>query len=138
MTGARMTRRDRVACMAALEQSRLWCPHKTRDEEQRDEYAENAVWQALATLDDVGSEALWDIGQNACTNRRNDRLVAPPRIIRARLALLLRALLRADGALDVAGPRRKWCKRRLRGEPCTCWNGRIVTAWELAPASRRT
>lgn len=90
-----MTRRDRVAIVAALEQLRFWRTHLVSSEDKRVEYAETGVKQAAEALDDIGTETLWDITQ-ALTNRRGDRLVAPARLLRARLALLLRALLRSD------------------------------------------
>lgn len=153
MTGARMTRRDRAAMALALE-----C---ARDAACRID-AETAMESACEALRNGGpmayairSGVLWAQELWAIADRGREGFVGWRRlclVLRARLALLLRALLRADAG-DF-GSRRLWCpaccSRRVatsrNGGPWACevcgtpgvFTPRITPLWELAPASRRT
>jgi hypothetical protein len=59
----------------------------------------------------------------------------PVRGLRVRVALYLRAVLRMEGAVTVNDGR---CRRRNRGECCTCWPGYARPLWLDAKPHKET
>lgn len=157
-----LNRRDRAALVLAYE----WCRASfrwTRDSHRkhREEDAQFAAGLATEALD-LGGDAGEDIVAGTVKRNGGETLRISSRLLRARLALYLRALLRADAG-DF-GPLRSYsirydcgvCGANITGSgDAPCWNcgddktapkrkrtiygrTRITPLWQLAPATRPT
>jgi hypothetical protein len=117
-----LARRDRAAMTLALECVRLFPRAGICD------YGECAVEMAVEALDLGTSEQIDDI-RGALPRFNRGGLRGDCRVMRARLALLLRALLRS-GAGDFGKREHEWC------EQCSgfhAWHAPIRPLWESAP-----
>lgn len=116
-----MTRRDRASLVLALEAVRLFFTGGRAA--FTDDYACSSIEGAVECLGFGGETA--DVIVDAIPRNRRGGLLHP-RLTRARLALLLRAALRAEGGIDVGARGARGCSRRRRGARCTCY------PWPLA------
>lgn len=148
-----LSRRDRVAMEGALENLRLWCTRRPTEED-----ADTALVDALDALDLIGTDRPQFLGGAIPRERRKrGHIIGSTRVLRARLALVLRAVLRMEaGEGSCVWPREAafgplWtCDCASRGavgpkgipacEPCS-WCGALPPAgaacirplWEDAP-----
>lgn len=130
-----LSRRDRVAMEGALENLRLWCTRRPTEED-----ADTALVDALDALDLIGTDRPQLLGGAIPRERRKrGHIIGSTRVLRARLALVLRAVLRMErsdfGRLGYRCTRCTWRHRSpaRSADFCDCDAPIEAVRWPMRP-----